>query len=158
MKKKKQVDIREVFVSSDKLCFWLNFSPSSIYFFLSHTYTLLLPFLPSSGTQSLPSLLPNLPFFPPSNYLHHFLHLSLPHLSASWLSGCLIDLGASEPVLSAVGIMAISWVARLFIFVPNEVRFSFRHSNGLYGYPALGYQIPSCFKCLIMGCTFPRVS
>lgn len=78
-----------------------------------------------------------------------------PLLCILSLSYWIIDLGASEPVLSAVGIMTISWVARLFIFVPNEVRFSFRHSNSLYGYPALGYQIPFCFKCLIMGCTFP---
>lgn len=69
--------------------------------------------LSSSGIQSF------LSFF--GNHLSPLL-IALS-FSSFYLSSCIVDLAASETVLSAVGIMTISWVARLFIFVPNEVRF-----------------------------------
>ena len=123
----KKVDVWKIFIRQQWETFFL--APPLIHLsFLSFPQIHYPPpsFLPSLGTQSFRSLLPNLHFFFPSNLLIVLIISSIHHsISLHPVSTLILyhDLEVSEPVLSAVGIMTISWVARLFIFVPNEVRF-----------------------------------
>lgn len=130
-------------------------NPSLICLAFPHTHPP--PVSPFLRNSIFPSFLSNLlHFLFSSNSLtvNHFFQLSPPSFSASLLSSCIVDLEASQSFLSAVGIMTISWVAGLFIFVPNEVRFL--SAIATVSMDTLHLDTRSCFKCLIMGCAFPR--